>query len=213
MAQATGKPDRNDSLLDEFSEVHGTVLLGMHKALQTLKQEIEQRTEERIDSFQSRLDTASEQIDRTARQTEAVFEKAITHSEALLNTIAHTSKLTATEIATEKSSLLAEFALLREQITQDRSALQSEAESARTHFASVHEDFQTKLTAALSYTNRLNTESQSLLKTIKERQKQLNLREQALHRRTRRHLIGSTLVATLAAMAATGLWLWLTQRI
>ena len=37
MTQATAQKGRLEHLLDDFTEVHGTVLLGMHKELQTLR--------------------------------------------------------------------------------------------------------------------------------------------------------------------------------
>ncbi len=51
MTQATAQKGRLEHLLDDFTEVHGTVLLGMHKELQTLRKDVDARVEARLVEF------------------------------------------------------------------------------------------------------------------------------------------------------------------
>lgn len=44
-------------MLDEFSELHGTVLMGMHRELQTLKQEVQSEVDARLKETRSEANT------------------------------------------------------------------------------------------------------------------------------------------------------------
>lgn len=58
---------RLEIMLDEFSDLHGTVLMGMHRELQTLKQEVQSEVDARIKDTRSGVDT---QIKNTRRSVE-----------------------------------------------------------------------------------------------------------------------------------------------
>ena len=58
MTQATAQKGRLEHLLDDFIEVHGTVLLGMHKELQTLRKDVDTRVEARLVEFLAQVSAA-----------------------------------------------------------------------------------------------------------------------------------------------------------
>jgi hypothetical protein len=68
---------RLELLLDDFTKVHGTVLMGMHKELNTLKADVEKQvakqiteTLKQIEKADARLKTRMEKAERTMQRLE-----------------------------------------------------------------------------------------------------------------------------------------------
>lgn len=63
---------RLEIMLDEFSELHGTVLMGMHRELQTLKQEVQSEVDARLKDTRSGVDT---QLKNACRSVESQLKE------------------------------------------------------------------------------------------------------------------------------------------
>lgn len=63
---------RLEIMLDEFSELHGTVLMGMHRELQTLKQEVQSEVDTRLKETRSGVDT---QLKNACRSVETQLKE------------------------------------------------------------------------------------------------------------------------------------------
>ncbi|KFB69281.1 hypothetical protein [Candidatus Accumulibacter vicinus] len=70
MTQATAQKGRLEHLLDDFTEVHGTVLLGMHKELQTLKKDVEEQLESRLKEFLDEVGAAESDLSKEVGDAE-----------------------------------------------------------------------------------------------------------------------------------------------
>ncbi|WP_288129523.1 hypothetical protein [Accumulibacter sp.] len=70
MTQATAQKGRLEHLLDDFTEVHGTVLLGMHKELQTLKKDVEAQLESRLKEFLDEVGAAESGLSKEVGDAE-----------------------------------------------------------------------------------------------------------------------------------------------
>ncbi len=78
MTVQTEKKDRLELLLDDFTDVHGTVLLGMHRELLSLKEDIDDRLESRISQALAPINAADSELlaqVEAARQVVAALEE------------------------------------------------------------------------------------------------------------------------------------------
>lgn len=180
---ADAKKGRLERRFDEFDEVHGTVLLGMHKELQTLKAEVDTRVETRIGAILQETRGAGSELSQRIEESKQLSESLRNQAEQQLETIQSTS----------------------------RRANQQIKESAETAIDRVQQmtiETQARLSASLKIADQLNQESQSLLKSVQEQQLQLIEREQILQRRTRQWLVGIGVMI----VATVGAWIWLTLK-
>ena len=206
MIQTNTPKGRLESLMDDFTDVHGTVLLGMHKEIQTLKSDVERCVGERIESVLHEINEAGTELKQHLEHSNAVLDKAIAQSKSNLTSIKALGNKALEDIASEKRSGLAEFNALRSELEQSRAEFQSEASIAEERVTRITSELQTKLTAALSYSSKMNSESQKILKKIRERQELLYKREIELQKRTRQF----TISAVLVVLATVTAWIWLT---
>lgn len=157
MTETASQKGRLELILDEFSEVHGTVLMGMHKELQTLKHDVDIRVETRIAVVLEKMQAA-----------DSTLEARIISAEALKKDISQISE----------------------------------------ELAHRYHEYRTKMEGALKVADKLNTESQQLLRGVKARGEELHEREISLQVRTRRVVIG----VGLAILVGLGASAWLLSR-
>lgn len=236
---------RLESLMDDFTEVHGNVLLGMHKELQTIRAEVEERVNDRLASILNEIkvenarlaeqvEHAGTLIDKSTVQSqknliaiEALGKKAlddidaeiksgsvqvkkfldeIEQTRAELRNALQTSVAEALERLFEaRTSCVTELANQLKAVELSRTQFNSEALLTEQRVTSIKSELQSKLSASLSYSSKMNSESQRLLKKVRERQELLYRREQALQKQTKRFVVG----AVLTVLATVVAWIWL----
>jgi hypothetical protein len=245
MIEASAPKGRLESLMDDFTDVHGTVLLGMHKELQTLKSDVEESVGQQIESVLREVNEANTQLNLRLEHSNAILDKTIAQTKSNLTSIKalgtkaiedisveKTSGLTELkallgeieqkcsefqnsmqssitqaieDLATARTSGLAELKSLLSEIEQSRSEFRTEAANTQQRVAGITSDLQSKLSASLSYSSKMNSESQRILKKARERQELLYRREIELQKRTKQFTIG----AVLAVLATVIFWIWL----
>ena len=236
---------RLESLMDDFTDVHGTVLLGMHKELQTLKSDVEECVGERIESVLEEINEAGAELKQHLERANAVLDKTIAQGKSNLTSIKALGNKALEDISAERMSGLSELKTLLVELEQSRAefqasiqpsvtraledisaartsgltelrALLAEIEKSRAEFqneasiaeqrvTSIKSELQSKLSAGLSYSSKMNSESQKILKKVRERQELLFKREIELQTRTRQFTAG----AALAVLATVIVWIWL----
>lgn len=223
MAKSEGNVQKGklELMLDEFSEVHGAVLLGMHKELQTLKADVDKRVETKIGAILEQTLSADAQL--VARISEA--EKAATSLEGKA-TNAHQSlcdegerflKLISEKIAQfEKARAKAWSEIetsqrdqrrLANEIEQRRTDFNREVSAAKDEMATMLKEHDKRIAAAVKFADHLSRECASSLKAANERYELLQAREFKLQQRTRQIVIA----AAVFVLATLGLWIWLLQ--
>lgn len=236
---------RLESLMDDFTEVHGTVLLGMHKELQTIRADVEERVNDRLSSVLEQIKTEKARLEEQVENAGALIDKSNAQSQKNLNAIDTLGKRALDDISAQNKSGAAEAKKLLDEIEQTRSELRSAlqtsvaealerlfeartscvtelasqlkaVELSHTQFnneallteqrvTSIKSELQSKLSASLSYSSKMNSESQRLLKKVRERQELLHRREQELQKRTKQFVVG----AVLTVLATVVVWIWL----
>lgn len=200
-AQATAQKGRLEHLLDEFTDVHGTVLLGMHKEIQTLKGEVEKSVDARISTVLAKIECADGELVKRLSDSLAATRnlKQITKTslQSLESSSSRIQELNASNLRLAEDAarvLLGNVA---------KATLDFNTNSARAlqTLASSCQEFESKMAAKLAYVNKINAETQSMLTAIEARQKQLQTR-------TRQILIGGGIFL----FATVGVWIWLTIR-
>lgn len=202
MAKQTSAPKgRLEAVLDEFTDVHGTVLLGMHREIQTLKAEIRKSVDSQIGAVLAEIRNADSELLKHIDESRAVATESATKTEAQLVTYEEGSARARNEAA--EATRLAESAIakLREDAQQVSIAFNTKVHEGLQTMMKREEAFQTKLSAALAFADQLNSKSMEMLKEVE-------LREQRLHIFTRRLVIAVGVVV----LATLGVWIWLTIR-
>lgn len=174
------KKGKLELLLDDFTEVHGTVLLGMHKELQTLKMEVDTRVETRINAIFDLVKSADSNLHIHVDEAEQVLSKI--------------------------SSFKSELQCAIEQSEHQRSEFLQEIAHALDRLEQQQLGHQQKMSATLKVADKLNTQSLASLKAVNERSEELHQREIAFQQRTRQVTIATGLVV----LATLGAWIWLT---
>jgi hypothetical protein len=116
MTLQTEKKDRLELLLDDFTDVHGTVLLGMHRELLSLKEDIDDRLESRISQALAPINAADTELQaqiEAARQVVAALEEKTGRAAA---TFAAAREQLVKDIASVRESLGADYLRMREEL-------------------------------------------------------------------------------------------------
>ena len=200
-AQATAKKGRLEHILDEFTDVHGTVLLGMHKEIQTLKDEVEKSVDARVGAVLAKIQCADGEL-----------AKRLSDSLAATRNLKQTTK-TSLQSLESSSSRIEELTASKLKLAEDaagvllgnvaKSTLDFNTNSTRSMqmLATICQEFESKMAAKLAYVNTINAETKSMLTAIEARQTQLEIR-------TRQIFIGGGILL----LATLGVWIWLTIR-
>jgi hypothetical protein len=125
MSAAQAAKGNLEILLDEFTEVHGTVLMGMHKELQTLKQEVEKRVEERISAVLTKIDAADAILKGHLDSADQVAANLDGKEKRAAAAISAAKKDALVELGTTRDAVLAEGVLVRKQFGEHGGELQS----------------------------------------------------------------------------------------
>lgn len=134
MTTATSeKKGRLELLLDEFSDVHGTVLLGMHKEIQTLKAEVNSSVETRIGEFLAKIRSADTELAKHLELSQASVTELVSLREESLDKI-NTKKA---EAESQLDTLLANIA---EQNNAFATAAKKQAQTSVIQLASLREE-------------------------------------------------------------------------
>lgn len=202
MAKQTSTPKgRLEEVLDEFTDVHGTVLLGMHKEIRTLKAEIQKNVESQIGAVLTEIRNADSELLKHMDQSRMVAAETEAKTKAQLETYEEGSVLAHSKAV--EATRLAEAAIdkLEKAARQASANFEAKAQDAMRTMIGHREEFQSKLSASLAFADQLNNKS---LQTLKE----VEVREQRLHIFTRRVVIAVGVVV----LATLGVWIWLTIR-
>lgn len=231
--QPAAPKGRLEQLLDEFSEVHGTVLMGMHKELQTLKTEVKAQVESQIGNILKETKSADNELARRlsaskeigdllvekSKKVEAKNLKLIEQAHQMLGKIESKLASANSDLDEQHKSLkqnlqsvrdtaLADMENISKSITQERAAFRSEAASSLQNMTAAIESAQQKMSAALNFANTLNLENQALLQSVRDAQVVLHQKELLLQKRTQQVAIA----IGLAIVATLGFWIWLTLK-
>ncbi len=209
MTQATAQKGRLEHLLDDFTEVHGTVLLGMHKELQTLKTDVNARVEARLVEFLAQVSTVEYTGRRQMEASQQVctrLQELTAHSEAITQSLADFADGSCRAIRNDRDSALADIETLAERIVQERAAFKKAASEAQQGMLNANEDARKRMSAAVAVANAMNHESQALIQQVREQQASLHQRELQMQKHTRQLAMGVGLVV----FSTLGFWTWLT---
>ena len=249
MTLQTGKKDTLESLLDDFTDVHGTVLLGMHKELLSLKEDIDDRLESRIGKALEPINAADSALRAQVEAAQRVIASLDEKARLAVSTIAAARELLTRDIASARESLAADSVLVREEVARHKNVLQalekrlleafglkqSEAQAeiaasrsefqlvlaqignqrsnfqqeivqAMARMSPLQQEHQSKMSAALKVTDKLNSDSRALLRAFRKRIEGLQEREATLQKRRRLE----TTVVGLLSLTALAVWIWQT---
>jgi hypothetical protein len=125
MSAAKAAKGKLELILDEFTEVHGTVLMGMHKELQTLKQEVDKRVEERISAVLTKIDAADAVLKGHLDGADQVAANLDGKEKRAAAAISAAKKDALVELGTTRDAVLAEGVLVRKEFGEHSGELQS----------------------------------------------------------------------------------------
>ncbi|WP_153145123.1 hypothetical protein [Dechloromonas sp. H13] len=200
-AQATAQKGRLEHLLDEFTDVHGTVLLGMHKEIQTLKAAIQKSVDTQIGGVLAEIQKADSELVKHMDGSRGVGTELAAKTKAELATYVEGSARARNEAIEARKLAEDAIAKLLENAKQVNAAFDARAQEAIQTMIRRQEDFQSKLAATLTFTDKLNGKSMEMLKEVMAR-------EHRLHIFTRRIVIAVGVVVFMTL----GVWIWLTVR-
>jgi len=149
MTLQTEKKDRLDLLLDDFTDVHGTVLLGMHRELLSLKEDIDDRLESRISQALVPINAADSELRaqvEAARQVVAALEDKTGRAAAVF---ASAREQLGKDIALARESLSADYVRVREESARQNEVL-STLEKGVEEFAAKQRQAQEEIAASRS---------------------------------------------------------------
>lgn len=209
-------------MLNEFTDVHGTVLLGMHKELQTLRADIEHRVESRIAAILEQTQAADAQLIANIEKSENTAATLNSKTENLRSSLKQEEERlhaliederTKLEQASAKTSSAIEASRrdllnLAKEVEQRRTEFTQEIDAATDEIAKMLSEHDSRVSAAVKFVDYLSKECASALKAANERYELLVTRESSLQARTRQIVIA----AAIFSVATIGLWAWLLQK-
>lgn len=200
-AQATAKKGRLEHLLDEFTDVHGTVLLGMHKEIQTLKDEVEKSVDARVGAVLAKIQCADGELAKRLSDSLAATRNLKQTTKTSLQSL-ESSSSRIEELTAYKLKLADDAAgVLLENVAKSTVDFNTNSTRSMQMLATICQEFESKMAAKLAYVNTINAETKSMLTAIEARQTQLEIR-------TRQIFIGGGILL----LATLGVWIWLTIR-
>lgn len=209
MTQATAQKGRLEHLLDDFTEVHGTVLLGMHKELQTLRKDVDTRVEARLVEFLAQVSAAESGVRKqmeTSQELCTRLQELTARGEVIAQGLADFADGSSKAMRDARDSALADIRILTNTFVQERAAFLEKASEAQQRMLHANEDARKRMSAAVAVSNAMNHESQALMQQVLERQTLLHQRELQMQKRTRQLAIGVGLVV----LSTLGFWTWIT---
>ncbi|MCX7167758.1 MAG: hypothetical protein NTV11_15985 [Rhodocyclales bacterium] len=123
MIATTVKKGKLELLLDEFTEVHGTVLMGMHKELQTLKQEVDKRVEAQIGTVLTKIEAADSVLKshlESAAELSTIFDG---REKRAISAIASVKKDAISDLEATRDAVHSEAALVQSEFSDHRAKL------------------------------------------------------------------------------------------
>jgi hypothetical protein len=216
----TEQKGRLELMMDEFTDVHGTVLLGMHKELQTLKQDVAKLVDEKIGQFHNSVTAADSHYQKllsesqeTCKQLEQVRmqtanDVALAHSSAIAS-INNAVKAGRSDLITLQTSGIHELNVLLDNVTSQRKELTNDLSKATAAIANMIQEHQVRLDATIKVARQLNQEGQATQAITQTMMNDLAKRELAYQRRIRNTMISIAVVCTITI----GVWVWLVQRL
>jgi hypothetical protein len=210
---------RLELMMDEFTDVHGTVLLGMHKELQTLKQDVTKQVDEKLLQFTNSITVADSQLQKrlveaqdSCKQLDQVRMQAandlnLAHSSAIaaIDKAAQSGK---SDLTTLLTSGLHDLTVLLDNVTSQRKELTNDLTKATNTIANMIQEHQVRLDATIKVARQLNQEGQAAQAITQTMMNDLTNREAAYQRRQRSMVISIAVVCTITI----GFWVWLVQR-
>ena len=209
MTQATAQKGRLEQLLDDFTDVHGTVLLGMHKELQTLRKDVDARVEARLVEFLAQVSAAESGVRKQMEGSQELctrLQELTARGEVIAQGLADFADGSSKAMREARDSALADIRILTNTFVQERAAFLEKASEAQQRMLNANEDARKRMAAAVAVSNAMNHESQALMQQVLERQTLLHQRDLQMQKRTRQLAIGVGLVVS----TTLGFWTWLT---
>lgn len=226
---------RLEIMLDDFSELHGTVLMGMHRELQTLKQEVQSEVDTRLKDARRSVETQLTEFlsqyapaeDRLAtivseahnrdRELRALVKSAQTYQRDLAALQAKgeaLGKQQQAELAQTSARLLQEFSQTGQQetsrlIEEGRRSLDANKSSLQKMLDDAMgkmEAIQKVAKSVLGEAREANEKSNELL-TMLRKEQAANAAEVDRFNKLRLRI---TIGLGVALIATVGIWIWLT---
>lgn len=116
---------RLESLMDDFTEVHGTVLLGMHKELQTIRADVEEHVNDRLSSVLEEIKAENGRLAEQVEHAGALIDKSNAQSPEEPDCNRCRRKKALDDIAAQNKSSATEAKKLLDEIEKTRSELRS----------------------------------------------------------------------------------------
>jgi hypothetical protein len=208
MIPAGVQKGRLENILDEFTDVHGTVLLGMHKELQTLKHEVDLKVESRIGAFLKKVQEADSGLSQRIETSHLITTRLDVQGKQTVAKMEATGYKAIADIVGAREAGMSDLKALLRESGQMRHEFKQDASQAIEGIVKAHGEFQGKISASIKFASMLNAESQGLLKEVGEQQAAIKKREEQLQKRTRQVSVGVGLVL----LTTMGFWIWLTLK-
>ncbi len=180
-SEKSAQKGKLELMLDEFTDVHGAVLLGMHKELQTLKADIESRVEARIGAILEQTQSADAElvanINKAQKATTSLKSKTSESRQSLRDESAQLHALIA-----EKSTLFEQVGAKAvaeiEAAGREQQRLTKEFEQHKTEFTKEIERRKTELTRETErhrteFTREMTVARDDLAKALSEHDKRM----------------------------------------
>jgi hypothetical protein len=137
-------------LLDEFTDVHGTVLLGMHRELLSLKEDIDDRLEARISAALAPINAADSALQAQLEAAQQVIASLDEKAKLALPAIAAASEQLARDVTSARAGLAADSALLGENLAWHKNELDTLEKRFLEAYATKQREQQAELAASRS---------------------------------------------------------------
>ncbi len=154
MTLQTENKDRLELLLDDFTDVHGTVLLGMHRELLSLKEDIDDRLEARISKALEPINVADSELQAQVEAARKVVASLDDKAGRAAATIAAAREQLGKDIASARESLSADYLRISEEFSRHNEALLS-VQNGIEQFAAKQREAHEEITASRSEFQRV----------------------------------------------------------
>lgn len=233
-SQKSAPVGRLEAILDDFTEVHGSVLLGMHKEIQTLKEEIQKSVDTQIGALLAKIRKADGDLAKSIKKAQrtlaehktttqaniASFESASAQAQKEFTSASKQARTVADQlngyIVTARTiiedSVASEMQKLKAVIETHQATLSRDVKAATTGIENVVSSGNNAIRSQIDdFQSRVNASLSFTNQINKETQAmldELRAKEAQLRKLTLRlfWIFGPTVLATL------GVWIWLVVR-
>ena len=153
MTQATAQKGRLERLLDDFTDVHGTVLLGMHKELQTLRKDVDTRVEARLVEFLAQVSAAESGVRKqmeTSQELCTRLQELTAHGEVIAQGLADFADGSSKAMRDARDSALADIGTLAKRIVQERAKFMALASGEQQRVLQANDEARKRMSAAVA---------------------------------------------------------------